>query len=172
MFRLRHSAKFASSNSWMLDAICNGRGNMFRLRRSAKMAPMAEKWAKAPRRLPRRSHIHLSRHDSAGASPAGGRSAPAGETHSPALSPCVARSELQSARFASASRQGGGLSACRNGVIAQRDGAHRISSCIEMSERRGRRRMSIGEANNTCVPFNGVTKPERPPPCPSSFYLV
>ena len=145
---------------------------MFRLRRSAKMAPMTEKRAKVPRRLPRRSHIRPSRHSSAGASPAGGRSAPAGETHSPALSPCVTRPELQIARFANATRQGGGLSACRNGVISQRDGTRRISSCIEMSERRGRRQMNIREANNTCVPFNGVTKPERPPPCPSTLYLV
>ena len=109
---------------YSLGTVSNGRGNMFRLRRSAKMAPMAEKRAKVPRRLPRRSHIHLSRQSSAGASPAGGRSAPAGETHSPALSPCVARPELQSARFANVTRQGGGLSACRNGVIARRDGPY------------------------------------------------
>ena len=32
--------------------------------------------------------------------------------------------------------------------------------------------MSIRAANNACVPFNGVTKPERPPPCPCTLYLV
>lgn len=138
---------------------------MFRLRRSAKMAPMAEKRAKVPRRLPRRSHIHLSRQSSAGASPAGGRSAPAGETHSPALSPCVARPELQSARFANVTRQGGGLSACRNGVIARRDGPPRALAGPRMKERRGRRRMGFWDAKGTCGPFNRVTKPEWYPPC-------
>ena len=66
--------------------MAKGRGDMFRLRRSAKMAPMV--------RLQQRNFaacrgvltLRLEAHEVSGAIPAGSRAAPAGETCPPDLS--------------------------------------------------------------------------------------
>ena len=72
---------------------------------------------------------------------------------------------LRAARCSKETEQGGYHSACRNGVIARRDGPLRALGWATDDGTPWQAANVLQDYEVSCGPFNRVTKPEWYPPC-------